>query len=146
MFFREFKYLSGMYLTFKEAFDLPVEEVYAYFESPEDWTRLFGTDGAKLHRGGWVSVPLKGFPIPLKAKNVENQRNKKVRWIFSGFWMGVGEVVFTETPSGTLVEGFEQVTPHGLWAAASFVESAVMEKAFKKIWRDSWKRIRKKKS
>jgi hypothetical protein len=132
-----------VYLTFKEKFKVPANEVFSYFSSPKEWVRLFGTH--KLPKdlgGGWYSVPLRYFPIPLVAKNVAVEKNKKVRWIFRGFWRGVGEVEFKSLSDGVSVEGFEYISPHGLWAAASLTERMFMDKEFHRIWNGGWKRIR----
>ena len=133
-----------MYLHFKEEFKLPVRDVYPYFETPSDWATLYGiVKPSKILKNGWYSIPLKRFPFPLVAKNVLSQKEKKVRWIFGGFWKGVGEINFSTRDDKTLVEGFEYITAHGLWIFSSFFETHFMEKEFKRIWDLGWKRIRK---
>jgi len=133
-----------MYLHFKEEFNLPVREVYPYFETPSDWAKLYGiVKPPKILKNGWHSIPLKMSPFPLVAKNVLSQKEKKVRWIFGGFWRGVGEINFSTSDNKTQVEGFEYITPHGLWAFSSIFETVFMEKEFKRIWNIGWKRIRK---
>jgi len=133
-----------MYLSFKEEFNLPISRVYPYFETPSDWGKLYGiVKPAKELRNGWHSIPLKMFPFPLVAKNVLFHKDVKVRWIFGGFWRGVGEVNFSTIEGKTLIEGFEYIVPHGFWIFSSFFEKYFMEKEFKRIWDIGWKRIRK---
>jgi hypothetical protein len=52
---------------------------------------------------------LNRFPFPLVAKNVAQEPKKAERWVFRGFWRGRGEVRFSETTGGDLVEGFEEI-------------------------------------
>ncbi|MEN8173322.1 MAG: hypothetical protein ABFS03_10635 [Chloroflexota bacterium] len=133
-----------MYLSFREAFDLPIGNIFPYFESPSTWAKLYGAmKPTKALKDGWYAVPLKKFPFPLVAKNVEYEHEKRVRWIFGGFWRGVGEVNFYTENNQTVVEGFEYITPHGLWFLASLFEKTIMEKEFKGIWDFGWRRIRK---
>lgn len=133
-----------MYLHFREKFDLPVSEVFPYFETPSNWAKLYGVvKPAKILKNGWHSIPLKMSPFPLIAKNVVSHSKKKVRWIFGGFWRGVGEVNFHEENRKTVIEGYEYINPHGLWLFSSFFEKCFMEKEFEKIWNLGWKRIRK---
>jgi len=133
-----------MYLHFKEEFNLPVREVYPYFKTPSDWAKLYGiVKPSKILKNGWHSIPLKMFPFPLVAKNVSSHKEKKVRWIFGGFWRGVGEINFSTSDDKTQVEGFEYITPHGFWIFSSIFETVFMEKEFKRIWNLGWKRIRK---
>ena len=77
------------------------------------------------------------------AKNVDYLYENRVRWIFRGFWKGVGEVDFYSKNHKTIVEGFEYITPHGLWCISPLFEKYFMEKGFEKIWNLGWKRIRK---
>jgi len=123
---------------------LPISKVYPYFETPSDWGKLYGTvKPAKVLRNDWHSIPLKMFPFPLVAKNVFSHKEVKVRWIFGGFWRGVGEVNFFTIDGKTIIEGFEYIVPHGFWIFSSFFEKYFMEKEFKRIWDIGWKRIRK---
>ena len=118
-----------MYLSFRETFDLPIRDVYPYFETPSDWAKLYGVvKPSKILENGWHSIPLKMSPFPLVAKNVECEPEKKVRWIFGGFWRGVGEVNFSSENGKTLVEGFEYIVPFGLWLFASLLEKYFMKK------------------
>jgi len=133
-----------MYLSFKEEFDLPVSVIFPYFKSPSEWAKLYGAvKPTKLIENGWYAVPLKMFPFPLMAKNVELDYEKRVRWIFGGFWKGVGEVNFYKGENTTIVEGFEYITAHGLWLMSGLFEKFFMENEFKRIWNLGWKRIRK---
>lgn len=134
-----------MYLSFKEEFDLPASRVFPYFRSPSEWAKLYGiVTPTKALEDDWYSIPLKKFPFPLIAKNVEFDHEKKVRWVFGGFWRGVGEVNFhsggTKT---TIIEGFEYIVPHGFWLASSLFDKHIMEKEFERIWSLGWERIRK---
>lgn len=133
-----------MYLHFKEEFKLPVQEVYPYFETPADWAKLYGAvKPSRVLNDGWYSIPLKMFPFPLVARNVSRQKEKKVRWVFGGFWRGVGEINFSNGNEKTVIEGFEYIVPHGLWIFSSIFETCFMEKEFKRIWNLGWKRIRR---
>ncbi len=133
-----------MYLSFREEFNLPISTIFPYFKSPADWAKLYGVvKPTKNLADDWYSIPLKMFPFSLKARNVEFQANTKVRWIFGGFWRGVGEVNFSTKNNKTIVEGFEYITPHGLWILSSLFEKQFMEKQFEIIWNLGWKRIRK---
>ena len=130
-----------MYVSFKEKFNLPIEAIFPYFETPSDWSSLYGAmRPAKVLKNGWHSIPLKKFPFPLVAKNVELRREQKVRWIFGGFWRGVGEVNFSREGGETVIEGYEYICPYGLWVLSPLVEERFMEKEFKRIW-DLGKRI-----
>ena len=85
-----------MYISFTEEFELPISTIFPYFKSPSDWAKLYGVvKPTKLLRDDWYAIPLNMFPFPLLAKNVEYHDGKKVRWIFGGFWRGVGEVNFS---------------------------------------------------
>ena len=133
-----------MYLSFREEFDLPISIIFPYFKSPSEWAKLYGVvKPTKVLEDDWHAIPLKIFPFPLLAKNVEYHHEKKVRWIFGGFWRGVGEVNFYSENNKTIVEGFEYITPHGLWFVSSLFEKHIMEKEFERIWNLGWKRIRK---
>lgn len=133
-----------MNITFNERFRLPVAEVYEYFRTPADWTRLYGMVGDPTDLGnGWYSIGLKGFPFPLVAKNVENEPEKLVRWVFRGFWRGKGEVRFEEIAGGVVVTGFEEITVRWLFSLSSLVEKAVLERRFRTIWDIGWHRLHK---
>jgi hypothetical protein len=136
--------ISGMIVRFREKFRLPASEVYDYFRSPRDWVRLFGFAGdTKDLGGGWFAVALKRFPFPLVARNVQNEPNRFVRWEFRGFWRGKGEVRFTETPEGVLVEGFEEIAVRWLFFLSPLVERLFLERSFRAIWALGWHRLRK---
>lgn len=133
-----------MYLSFREEFDLPIGIIFPYFESPSEWGKLYGiVEPSKALKNGWHAIPLKKFPFPLVAKNVEYHHEKSVRWIFGGFWRGVGEINFNSEGNTTIVEGFEYIIPHGLWLISSLFEKHFMKKEFERIWSIGWKRIRK---
>ncbi len=45
---------QSMIIKFYHEFSLPVEELYSYFQTPADWTRLYGLAGdVKDLGGGW---------------------------------------------------------------------------------------------
>ncbi len=135
-----------MYLHFREEFDLPISDIFPYFRSPSEWAKLYGAvKPTRLLKDDWHAIPLKKVPFPLLAKNVECNHHESVRWIFGGFWRGVGEVNFSSENGRTIVEGFEYITPHGAWFLSSFIEKRFMEKEFARIWNLGWKRIRKNK-
>ena len=53
-----------MIIRFNEQFKLPASEVYSYFETPADWTRLYGLAGNSKDLGdGWYQIALKNFPF-----------------------------------------------------------------------------------
>jgi hypothetical protein len=133
-----------MLIRFKHEFDLPVEEVYSYFRTPADWTRLYGLAGDVKDCGeGWFAVPLKRFPFPLVARNTEQEDLKLVRWVFRGFWRGRGEVRFAETANGVVVEGYEEIAVRWLFFFSGIVESLLLQRTFRAIWEIGWHRLRK---
>ena len=133
-----------MIVRFSEEFSLPVDEVFAYFQTPADWTRLYGLAGDVKDLGdGWYAVPLRRFPFPLVAKNVEQEPLKMVRWVFRGFWRGEGKVWFTATPGGVLVEGYERIAVRWLFFLSPVIERLFLERSFRKIWDIGWHRLRK---
>ena len=121
-----------------------MEEVYSYFQTPADWTRLFGFAGdVKDLDGGWFAVPLKRFPFPLVAKNTEQKVNEHVSWVFRGFWRGQGAVRFTESPTGVVVEGYEEISVRCLFFLSPLIERLFLEQSFHSIWEIGWHRLRK---
>lgn len=133
-----------MIVRFNEKFQLPIDEVYGYFRTPADWTRIFGFPGsARELDDGWYSVPLKIFPFPLVAKNTEEAPPTTVRWVFRGFWKGDGEIRLTQTDTGVLVEGFERIAIRRLGLLSPMVERLFLEKGFRRIWEIGWNRLRK---
>lgn len=133
-----------MLIRFRETFSLPVEEVFAYFETPRGWVRLYGLAGEVDDRGdGWVAVPLKAFPFPLVAKSVRIEPNEFVRWVFKGFWRGEGEVHFSVDGERTTLDGYEEISIRWLGPLSSVVEKLFLEKRFEAIWALGWRRLRK---
>ena len=133
-----------MIIRFQHEFSLPVEEVYSYFQTPADWTRLYGLTGDVKDLGdGWYAVPLKRFPFPLVAKNTEQKVNELVSWVFRGFWRGRGEVRFTESPTGVVVEGYEEISVRCLFFLSALIERLFLERSFRSIWEIGWHRLRK---
>lgn len=133
-----------MIVQFSEEFALPVDQVYSYFQTPADWTRLYGLAGNVKDLGDdWYAVPLHGFPFPLIAKNTAQEPLKLVRWVFKGFWRGEGEVRFSQTPGGVLVEGYERISVRWLSVFSPVIERLFLERSFRKIWDIGWHRLRK---
>ena len=133
-----------MIIKFKHEFSLPVEEVYSYFQTPADWVRLYGLAGDVKDLGeGWYAVPLKRFPFPLVAKNIEQRPNEFARWVFRGFWRGRGEVRFTERSDGVIVEGYEEIAVRWLFSLSPVIERLFLERSFHSIWEIGWHRLRK---
>ena len=133
-----------MIIRFQHEFSLPVEELYSYFQTPADWTRLYGLAGdVKDLGGGWYAVPLKRFPFPLVAKNTEQTVNEFVSWVFRGFWRGRGEVRFTASPTGVVVEGYEEISVRYLFFLSPLIERLFLERSFRSIWEIGWHRLRK---
>jgi len=131
-----------MRVSFNESFALPVSEVYSYFRSPRDWTRLYGLMGEVKDLGdGWFSVPLESFPFPLVARNTELEPQRLVRWTFRGFWRGEGEVVFSEVAHGVAVRGYEEISLRYLGFLSPVVEKLLLERTFEAIWRSGWRRL-----
>lgn len=133
-----------MRIDFHERFRLPVAEVYQYFRTPADWTRLYGLVGDPDDLGdGWYAIGLKAFPFPLVARNTEQEAERFVCWVFRGFWQGRGEVRFEETGDGVLVSGFEEISVRWLFFLSPLVEKAMLENRFRAIWAIGWNRLRK---
>jgi len=133
-----------MIVRFNEEFPISVDEMYAYFRTPADWTRIFGFPGkVRELNGGWYSVPLKHFPFPLVAKYTFEDPPTTARWIFRGFWKGEGEIRLTPTDTGVLVQGFENITVRPLWILSPLLEKLILEKNFRKTWENGRHRHRK---
>ena len=133
-----------MLIKFQHEFSLPVEELYSYFQTPADWTRLYGLAGDVKDLGsGWYAVQLKRFPLPLVAKNTEQKVNEFVSWVFRGFWRGRGEVRFTQSPTGVVVEGYEEISVRYLFFLSPLIERLFLERSFRSIWEIGWGRLRK---
>ncbi|HEY0788363.1 MAG TPA: alpha/beta fold hydrolase, partial [Thermoanaerobaculia bacterium] len=133
-----------MIIRFREEFRLPVGEVFSYFRSPADWTRLYGSFGEVRARGdGWFEVPLGHFPFPLVARMTAAEPNKLARWTFRGFWKGEGEVRFDAKGDGVAVEGFERISVRWLGPLSRVLELAFLESRFRAIWDLGWRRLRR---
>ena len=136
-----------MIINFTEHFNLPAAEVFSYFLTPADWTRLYGLAGDPRDLGGgWYAIALKHFPFPLVARNTEQEPNHMVRWVFRGFWRGRGEARFVETTDGVRVEGFEEIAVRPLFFLSPLFERLFLEKRFRAIWEIGWHRLRKRES
>jgi hypothetical protein len=133
-----------MIIQFKEKFALPIDEVFSYFRSPADWTRLYGLDGEVKDLGeGWFAIPLKSFPFPLVAKNTIVEPAKRVHWIFRGFWRGEGEITFQQSIKHVTIEGYEEISIRWLFFLSPLVEKLFLERLFRGIWELGWRRLRK---
>jgi hypothetical protein len=119
-------------------------DVYPYFRTPEDWPRLFGAFGDVGDRGdGWYAVPLRRFPFPLVARVTKDEPLRNVQWEFRGFWRGEGEVRFTPTTRGVVVQGYERITIRPLPWLVPVVERFFLESRFRKLWASGWRRLRR---
>lgn len=133
-----------MKISFNERFDLPATEVFSYFETPREWTRLYGLMGMVEDLGeGWYSVPLEWFPFPLVARNTDSEPPRFVRWTFRGFWKGVGQVRLSDVEGGVVVEGFEEISVRYLGPLSPLLEKLMLERTFRAIWRSGWRRLRR---
>jgi len=131
-----------MLIRFDKQFTLPIDEIFSYFRTPADWTRLYGLADAVRDRGnGWVAVPLKSFPFPLVAKNTDVELNRRVRWEFRGFWRGDGEVRFIASDEGVRIEGYERIAVRWLGMLSPLVEKLFLESRFRAIWELGWRRL-----
>ncbi|NUM52008.1 MAG: hypothetical protein HUU46_00040 [Candidatus Hydrogenedentes bacterium] len=133
-----------MRIEFSETFSVPVEEAFSYFPTPPDWVRLFGFAAEVEHRGdGWYSVPLKRFPIPLTARVDETIPNRRVHWVFRGFWRGEGEVNFSPTADGVTISGFEEIRVPWMLGIGPWVERNYLQRPFERLWESGWRRLRR---
>jgi hypothetical protein len=133
-----------MIIKFKQQFTLPVEEIFSYFRTPADWTRLFGLAGNVKNLGeGWFSIPLQSFPFPLVAKNTIVEPARQVQWKFRGFWRGEGEVTFEASNDQVTLEGYERISIRWLFCFSPIVEKLFLERHFREIWEIGWRRLRK---
>jgi hypothetical protein len=133
-----------MIIQFKEQFALPIDEIFSYFQTPADWTRLYGLAGeVKNLGGGWFAIPLKSFPFPLVAKNTIVEPAKLVQWKFRGFWRGEGEVIFEKSNDHVTIEGYEEISIRWLFFFSVIIEKLFLERLFRGIWELGWRRLRK---
>jgi hypothetical protein len=133
-----------MIIQFKQQFSLPVDEVFSYFRTPADWTRLYGLAGEVKNLGeGWFAIPLESFPFPLVAKNTIVEPAKRVCWKFRGFWRGEGEVIFEKSNDHVTIEGYEKISIRWLFFLSPIVEKLFLERQFRGIWELGWRRLRK---
>ena len=133
-----------MRVAFRETFCLPVEEAFGYFPTPHDWVRLFGFAGHVSDRGdGWYAVPLKRFPLPLVTRVDEVVPNKRVHWVFRGFWRGEGDVNFERVDEGVMISGFEDISIPKLFGIGPWVERRYLQRSFERLWESGWRRLRK---
>lgn len=133
-----------MLIQFDEQIDLPVERVYAYFRSPKEWPRLYGSFGDVEERGeGWYAVPLRRFPFPLVARVTRAEPNRCVSWTFRGFWRGDGEVSFHPTERGVAIRGYERISVGPLACFSRFLERVMLERPFRRVWASGWRRLRR---
>jgi hypothetical protein len=133
-----------MEYRFEQTFALPIDEVFSYFRTPADWTRIFGLAGEVEDRGdGWYAIPLKSFPFPLVARNTVVEATEHVHWVFRGFWRGEGDVTFTGSDDHVTVRGYEKVSVRWLFFLSPIVEKLILERRFRAIWEHGWRRLRK---
>jgi hypothetical protein len=133
-----------MNIQFKEQFTLPVDEIFSYFHTPADWTRLYGLAGEAKNLGeGWFAIPLKSLPFPLVAKNTIVEPAKRVHWKFRGFWRGEGEVIFEKSNDHVTIEGYEKISIRWLFFLSPIVEKLFLERLFRGVWEIGWRRLRK---
>lgn len=133
-----------MIIQFKQQFSLPVDEIFSYFQTPADWTRLYGLVGEVKNLGeGWFAIPLKSFPFPLVAKNTIVEPARRVHWVFRGFWRGEGEVTFEKSNDQVTIEGYETISIRWLFFLSPIVEKLFLERLFQSIWELGWWRLRK---
>ncbi|NIM92225.1 MAG: hypothetical protein GTO18_00710 [Anaerolineales bacterium] len=133
-----------MIIQFNEQFALPIEEVFSYFKTPADWTRLYGVAGEVKNLGdGWFAIPLKSFPFPLVAKNTVVELDKRVHWKFRGFWRGEGQVNVEQSNDYVKLEGYERISIRWLFFLSPIVEKLFLERLFRGIWELGWRRLRK---
>jgi hypothetical protein len=133
-----------MIIRFREAFALSAAEVYPYFRSPADWVRLYGFAGAAYDGGnGWYAVPLKGLPFPLVARITVAEPPRRASWCFKGYSRGDSEIRLEEFPGGVVVEGHERLAVRWLWFFSPLVQRFFLERAFRRVWRIGWERLRK---
>ncbi|MDH3253991.1 MAG: hypothetical protein OEM62_03290 [Acidobacteriota bacterium] len=133
-----------MRVSFSESFRLPISDVFSYFPTPADWTRLYGLMGEVKELGdGWYSVPLKSFPFPLVARITAVEPNQRVRWVFRGFWRGEGEVRFEDVDGVVAVSGYEDISVRWLGPLSVLAEKLFLERTFRSIWALGWRRLRR---
>ena len=133
-----------MIVRFRHEFDLPLAKVYSYFQTPGDWNRFFGLASPARDLGdGWFAVPLKRFPFPLVARNIEQRPQELVRWVFRGFWRGRGEARFIKTGRGCVIEGYEEVAIRWMFFLSPVAERLFLRRRFRAVWDVGWHRLRK---
>ena len=133
-----------MYHEFNEEIPLPAKEIYAFMQTPADWTRLYGSFGDVVDRGdGWHAVPLRRFPFPLIARIVEDVPHQRVAWEFRGFWRGTGAINLEPTAAGTRVTGYEDISIPRLAGLGRLVERRYLDRRFRAVWDSGWRRLRR---
>lgn len=133
-----------MIIRFRKPYRLPVEEVFSYFRTPADWSRLYGLASDVRDLGdGWFAVPLHRFPFPLVARNTVSIPNEKVHWVFRGFWQGEGEVRFSVDGDTVTLDGYERISVRWLFFLSPLIEKLFLEKPFRAIWELGWRRLAK---
>ncbi len=132
-----------MRLEFDVITDHTPDQVYAYFETPHDWPRLFTAfETASDRKNGWVRVPLRGSPFSLIAKVTSREPNTAVTWDLNGFWNGHGEIQLEALPRGTRITGYEKVSPPRLLGWGGLLQRWA-EPRFAAVWESGWRRIRR---
>lgn len=132
-----------MNLEFDLVTDMPPEEVYAYFETPQNWPGLFTAFGAASETtNNWVKVPIRRSPFTLRTRVTMAVPPQKVAWGMRGFWSGRGEVRLEPIPGGTRITGFEKVSPPWLLGWGGLLERWAAPR-FAAVWESGWRRIRR---
>ncbi|MEZ5169637.1 MAG: hypothetical protein R3A49_02690 [Acidimicrobiia bacterium] len=130
-----------MRVDFDETVPVPVEEVYGYLRSPEEWPRLYGAFGDVRELGeGWFAVPLPGERPDLEARITTSRQNEHAAWDLRGTFAGRGAVHLEPVESGTRITGFEEIDVTAFADDADVL--AVVEREFRAIWQYGWDRLR----
>lgn len=130
-----------MRVDFDGTVPVPVEEVYGYLRSPEDWPRLYGSFGEVRDLGeGWFAVPLPGERPNLEARITASREFEHAAWDLRGTFSGRGEVHLEPVGDGTRVTGFEEIDVTAFAADSELL--AVLDREFHAIWQSGWDRLR----
>lgn len=133
-----------MHIKFHETFDVPIGLAFNCFATPKDWGRLFGFAGEVVDRGyGWYAVPLRRFPVPLVTRVDVLVPERRVHWVFKGFWRGEGEVNFETAGNGVSIWGFEDIAIPRMLGLGPMFEQRYLQRPFERLWESGWRRLRK---
>ncbi|MCZ7531103.1 MAG: SRPBCC family protein [Acidimicrobiia bacterium] len=130
-----------MRVDFDETVPVPVDVVYGYLRSPEDWPRLYGTFGDVRDLGdGWFAVPLPGERPDLEARMTVTRPNERAAWDLRGIFTGRGEVRLSESGGGTRITGLEEIDVSAFENDQELLET--IDREFRAIWQIGWDRLR----